>query len=146
SLLVGKLLEMNRADEAVQVVEQHITGSRARLRELYRLSAAGRDDDAVRLAQQTLKQNYDRQLVEWLLGRLEARGDHKLLFEWERRRKKPQPSESHYASWKQAAHAGGTWASVRTKLIRRVTKNRQCAVLTLIKLQVEEWEQAWDTL
>lgn len=146
SLLVGKLLEMNRADEAVQVVEQHITGSRARLRELYRLSAAGRDDDAIRLAQQTLKQNYDRQLVEWLLGRLEARGDHKLLFEWELRRMKAQPSESHYASLKKASLAVGNWESVRTELIRQLQKDQQYDVLTLIYLHDEEWDQAWETL
>jgi uncharacterized Zn finger protein len=150
SLLVGKLIELKRYDEAVQVVEQHITNAQARFLELQRLTAVGRDDDAVRLAQQTLRTGYDmfgdRPLMDWLLARLEARGDTALLFEWQLRRMQAEPSEKHYAELKAAALPLGNWDRVRTDLIRQLEKMGRYDVLTTIYLHDEEWDEAWAAL
>jgi uncharacterized Zn finger protein len=146
SLLVGKLLEMKRLDEAIEVVEEHLSSPYERLAELPRLVAAGLDDDAVRLAKATLRRTNDERLMDWLLKRLKARGDTEDLFDWELRRMKADPDIDHYNELKAVAHQLHKWDATRPDLIRDLETGKRYDVLTLIYLKDEVWNDAWDML
>ncbi len=75
SLLFDKLLQLNRFDEAIAVAEEELTTPFERLQVAYTLAAAGQDDAAVRLGQETLKSKFDYNLASWLAGRYADRHD-----------------------------------------------------------------------
>lgn len=83
-LLFGKLLSMERTEDAVAVVTEHLTTPYERLQVLPTLSAAGHDDTAVRLAQGTLNNQFDDQLAHWLAECYTTRGDQNALFDLRR--------------------------------------------------------------
>jgi len=146
SLLVGKLIEMKRLDEAVKVIEKHLTQPHERLMELPRLVVAGRDDDAVRLAKATLKRTNDESLMEWLLKRLKARGDTEDLFDWELRRMKADPNIDYYKELKAVAQQLHKWDATRTDIVHDLETDKRYDVLTLIYLTEEAWNDAWEML
>lgn len=145
-LLFDKLLSMGRVEEAVAVIAEHLTTPHERLRVLPVLSAAGHDDIAIRLAQETLKKQFDDRLVRWLAERYSARGDLQELFALRLQCMQQNPNEAYYAALKQAAQAVGTWEAVRPEIIRQLEHNQEFEVLTRVYLHDQEWDAAWDTL
>jgi len=145
-LLFRKLLEMGRLDEAVEVVEKHLTSAHERQYVLPALVASKREVDAIRLAKATLSRVYDDVLMAWLLKQLEAQGNREEVFKWELKRMNAAPNDSHYASLKKASQALGNWATVRPDVIGGLEKKELFEVLTRIYLQDEEWDKAWETV
>ncbi len=145
-LLFGKLLSMGRVEEAVVVISEYLTGPYERLQVLPTLSAAGHDDTAVHLAQETLNHRFDDRLAHWLGERYTARGDRNALFSLRLVCMQHNPSEPYYAVLKQAAEAVGTWESVRPEIIRQLDHSEQVEILTRVYLHDQEWDAAWDTL
>lgn len=145
-LLFGKLLSMDRTEDAVAVVAEHLTNPYERLQVLPTLSAAGHDDTAVRLAQETLNNQFDDRLAHWLTERYTVRGDQNALFNLRLVCMQQNSSEPYYAALKQAAEAVGTWESLRPEIIRRLDHSEQFEILTRVYLHDQEWDAAWDTL
>jgi len=128
-LLFGKLLSMARTEDAVVVVTEHLTSPYERLQALPMLSAAGHDDTAVRLAQETLNNQFDDRLAHWLAERYTVRDDQNALFDLRRVCMQHNPSEPYYAALKQAAEAVGTWETVRPAIIRQLEHSEQFDIL-----------------
>ena len=145
-LLFDKLLSMGRVEEAVAVIAEHLTAPYERLQVLPVLSAAGHDDIAVRLAQETLKKQFDDRLVQWLAEHYSARGDLQALFTLRLQCMQQNPNETYYAALKQAAQAVGTWEAVRPEIIRQLERSEKFEALTRVYLHDQEWDAAWDTL
>ena len=145
-LLFGKLLSMGRTEDAVAVVTEHLTNPYEQLQVLPTLSAAGHDDAAVRLAQETLNNQFDDRLAHWLAERYTVRGDQNAQFNLRLVCMQQNPSEPYYAALKQAAEAVGTWESVRPEIIRQLDHSEQFEILTRVYLHDQEWDAAWDTL
>ncbi|MBP8972641.1 MAG: SWIM zinc finger family protein [Anaerolineae bacterium] len=145
-LLFDKLLSLGRVEEAVAVITEHLTGPYERLQVLPALSAAGHDDMAVRLAQETVNSKFDHHLAQWLAGRYSARGDQQALLALRLQCMQQDPNEAYYAALKQAAEAAGTWESVRPEIIRQLEHSKEFEVLTRVYLDDQEWDAAWDTL
>ncbi|MHB8629649.1 MAG: SWIM zinc finger family protein [Aggregatilineales bacterium] len=145
-LLVGKLLELRRTDEAVAVVEEFLDAPYERLMELPRLVAAGRADDAVRLAEATLQSEYHEQLAGWLIEQYKASGNREAVLRLLRQHMTMRPSEPTYAELKGAAEALGQWTKMRPVVVAELEKNDHLGVLTQIYLRDSEWDAAWATL
>lgn len=145
-LLFGKLLALGRVEEAVAVITESLTGPYERLQVLSALSAAGHDDTAVRLAQETVNSKFDHRLAQWLAERYSARGDQQALLALRLHCMQQEPDEAYYAALKQAAEAVGTWGSVRPEIIRQLERSQEFEVLTRVYLHDQEWDAAWDTL
>ncbi len=145
-LLFGKLLSMERAKDAVAVITEHLPDPYERLQVLPTLSAAGHDDTAVHLAQETLNNQFDDRLAHWLAERYTMRGDQDALFNLRLVCMQQNPSEPYYAALKQAAEVVGTWESVRPEIIRQLDHSEQFEILTRVYLHDQEWDAAWDTL
>lgn len=145
-LLVRKLLEMGRRDEAVREIEAHLISPYERLRILPTLVNAGQEDTAIRLANQTLIKQYDDNLMHWLLEMHQRRGDKEAYFRAQLQRMENQPHINHYAQLQEASKAVGTWDNVRVSMLKRLEKQQRYDVLTQVYLNDEEWDLAWDTL
>ncbi len=145
-LLFDKLLSLGRGEDAVSVITEHLTTPHERRQVLPALSAAGHDDTAVRLAQETVNSQFDHRLAHWLADRYSARGDQRALLALRRQCMQQDPNEAYYAALKQAAEAVGTWESVRPEIIRQLERSQEYEVLTRVYLHDQEWDAAWDTL
>jgi len=146
SLLVRKLIELKRLDEAVEVVENQITEPYERLMELPRLVAAGREDDAIRLAKKALQPHYDSQIAGWLLERYKARGDWESYVQLQQQELQANPAEHNYVLLKEAAEKTGRWQSLRPEVLTWLQKKPHYDVLAKIYLHDQEWDAAWDAL
>ncbi len=146
NVLCRKLVEMGRYDEALDVIEKHITTPYERLVELPQLVAAGRGEDAVRLAKQTLKGQYDNQIGGWLLQYYKEHGDKEAYLELLHRRFEAYPSEQGYAELKAAAEAVGRWEALRQEVIEWLRKKQNYGVLVQVYLHDQDWDAAWEAL
>ncbi len=145
SLLVRKLIELKRLDEAIAVVEAHIPEPYARLPELNYIAAAGREADAIRLAQETLRADYNSHVAGWLLEKYKAHGDWEAYLELQRRELMASPSEHNYALLKEAAEKLGRWQTIRPEILAWLRNKKHFDVLIKAYLLDEEWAAAWET-
>lgn len=100
----------------------------------------------MRLAQETLKKQFDDQVAHWLAERYKARGDLQALFALRLQCMQQNPNEAYYAALKQAAQAVGAWEAVRPEIIRQLEHSEEFEVLVRAYLHDQEWDAAWDTL
>jgi uncharacterized Zn finger protein len=145
-LLVGRLIEMKRVPEAITVIREFMPVAYERARILPYLSAAGYDDEAVQLAEETVKTDTHRMLTDWLLQRYYARNDQQKLFEFLLRQMKKEPSVEQYRELKRAAETRPDWANTHGDLVGWLEKQRKYEVLTRLHLHDENFEAAWKTL
>lgn len=143
-LLFNKLLSLERIDEAVDVFTDHL-GVHERLRVLPALSAAGHDDTAVRLAQETVNNEFNDRMARWLAERYAVRNNQNALFQLRLQAMQERPSEPYYAALKTAAAAIGTWETVRPEIIRQLEQSADFETLTRVYLHDEDWDAAWET-
>lgn len=155
NVLFEKLLALGRAEEAIAVVREHLTGIAERLAVLPRLVEAGFDDTAIQLARDLLNFNkrddyaghfHNNAVVEWLLARYAARGEHEESLLLQIERMKASPYIEFYRGLKATAQALNHWENIHPDLIRQLEAERQFEVLTRIYLEEEQWDAAWDTL
>jgi hypothetical protein len=142
-LLVNKLLLLERPREALAVVEQHITAPSERALVLPRLVSVGLGDDAVRLAQVTLRNKYDAHLFDWLLGQLKTRGDDSVYIDWLFQRIRHAPTPDAYTALREAAQKHGNWDGLRKQVYTMLEQQSRFDVLARIALVEEAWDEAW---
>ncbi len=145
-LLVRKLIEMSRIDEAVAVVEHDMAGPYERRAELPHLAAVGREDDAIRIARKMLDAGFDSQIAGWLLERYKARGDWASYLPLQHQEMLAAPAEHNYVLLREAAEKVGQWQTLRPEILAWLEKEQRFDVLTKIYLQDEEWDAAWKIL
>jgi uncharacterized Zn finger protein len=145
-LLYRKLLTLERIDEAVAVLTEHLTGPFERPSALSMLTAAGHDDRAVQLARDWLNAAFDDFLADWLAERYTARGDQAALCELLTQTMKHNPTEQTYLQLKEVAEALGTWATLQPEIIHQLQYQREFAVLARVQLCEENWDAAWEAL
>lgn len=145
-LLVSKLIEMQRVPKAIAVIQEFIPEAYERSRVLPYLTAAGHDDEAIQLAEETLKTDSHRVLKDWLLHRFYARNDQQKLFEWLLWYMKKEPAVEYYRELKRAGETRPDWADVHRDLIGWLEKELKYEVLTRLYLHDENYEAAWKTL
>ncbi len=145
-LLFERLISLERIDEAITVVAEHLTTPFGRLPALTQLAAVGREDEAIRLASATLRERFNDPLADWLAGRYQAKRDRNALFELWLQGMKKEPNINHYATLKEAAEAVGAWTRVRPDILNTLHQEEKFALLTSIYLVDEEWDATWETL
>jgi uncharacterized Zn finger protein len=145
-LLVSKLCEMNRVDEAITIIRENMDGSYERRRALSLLVEHGHDTKVQQVAEEILASEYSYELAEWLLSRYKASGNKEALLRWQTRQMQERPSIQIYAELKTTAQTLNQWDTLRPQIIRNVKATENYELLTQIYLHDEEWTLAWDTL
>ncbi len=142
--VLGKLMELGRHDEAIKLVEDHLTQPYERLEAVKLLSTQGQTEAAIRLAEDTLKRDFYHGLVDWLLDQYQQRGDQKSRVRLLQRRLQERPSLDTYQALKQAAQAVDRWEQLRPETIQLLS--RDTATLIRVYLSEQEWDAAWQAL
>jgi uncharacterized Zn finger protein len=145
-LVFEKLLGMGRVEEAIEVVEEHLTQPYERFLAASALAEAGHPEPAIRLAKETLEAGYDRRLAEWLLEQHRARGERETYLQLQRERMQADPSARHYAALEAAAEDLGRWETIRPEIIRWLGDEGHEVLLTRVYLYEQDWDAAWETL
>jgi uncharacterized Zn finger protein len=145
-LLFEKLMALGRVDEAIEVVAKDLTNSYQRLLALPHLVDAGRKDEAIRLANVSLRAGFDGRMAQWLAEEYQRSDDRNALFELRLLGMKQQPSEAYYAALKEAAEAIGVWGAVRPDILKGLAEKKEYHILAQVYLYDEEWDAAWQTL
>jgi uncharacterized Zn finger protein len=145
-LLVSKLLEMERTDEAVTVIREEMTTAYEWTHALNLLVEHGHDDTAQRVAEDILAASYAYELAEWLMDRYKTTGDQAGLLRWQLKKMQTAPSAAEYAQLKSTAQALGQWDTLRPQILKDLARQERYDVLTLAYLRDEEWDLAWDAL
>ncbi len=146
SVLVSKLLELKRVDEAVSVIREHLKQADARIQALQRLIMNGCRDIALQLAEETLKDRYESSIAGWLIDVVYAQGNLEVLFRWQLERMKVEPTIEYYAELKNTAQQLGNWLLVRPAVIEQLENGKRYATLTRVYMLEMEWDKAWATL
>lgn len=145
-LLTARLLSMGRAEEAIEVIADHLTNAYERLQILPLLVTSGQGDAAIQLARQTLDAKFDDRLADWLAEQYAGRNDRDALLSLRMQCMRERPSEPYYAALKQAAEAVGSWDTVRPMVIRQLEQGTLYSVLARVYLHDQDWDAAWGTL
>lgn len=145
-LLVNKLLEMNRVDEAVTVIRQNMNSGYAWIHALNLLVEHDHAAKAQQVAEDILAGEYDYELAEWLLDRYKTDDNKAGLFRWQKRQMVERSSVHVYGELKATAQSLGQWNDLRPQIIRELETKEHYAVLTQVYLHDGEWQLAWDTL
>lgn len=145
-LLFKKLLEMQRVDEAMEVIEKHITSHSDRFTAIATLTYEGHRDRAIWLAKSSLKAQFNSQLALWLEIQLKADDDREALYRLRLLIMERQPSLDHYNRLKETAEIINAWKTVRPELMKTLEKKKSFGMLTKIHLAEQEWDAAWQTV
>ena len=145
-LLVNKLLELDRLDEAVTVIKQEMNSAYSRIHALNLLVNHGHDAKARQLAEDILADDYSYELAAWLLDRYEASGNQEAMLRWQTRQMQERPDIQHYGKLKATAQALNQWEALRPQIIRDLQARQDYDLLTRVYLHDEDWALAWDTL
>jgi uncharacterized Zn finger protein len=142
--LVNRLLELDRADEAMADVRQAGDYDLLRLADVF--MSHGHADLAERLIRERAQTSQDSRLTVWLKERAQARGDlaealslAESLF-WQR------PSVPDYKEVRKLALSLGRWEALRAEYLSRLTDEGKYALLTEIHLLDGEVDQALTTV
>ncbi|MBN1313368.1 MAG: SWIM zinc finger family protein [Anaerolineae bacterium] len=143
-LVFRKLIQLGRLDEAIAVTEEHLTQSYERLRAVTALSEQGREEQAIRLAEQTLRQGHDHNLAQWLLDRYKERKDSQARLQLLQQCMVRFPSLPYYIELETEAKALKQWSDLRPPLIEALKAAKQDNLLVHIYLHDQEWDRAWE--
>jgi hypothetical protein len=134
-----KLLELKRADEAVQAARKNLTTVSDCLAFAKALESKGHADAALDIAGQGLKdrQGFKGDLYGWLAKRYEERGEPARVLEIELTRYKERPDEAQFKRVKKLATASKRWDAVRADLIAFSEKN-DLARRWLVEIYLDE--------
>ncbi len=145
-LLVTKLLDLKRLDEAVEIIKSHISSRTDQPRVLSDLQQRGYTDIAIQQAETWLNANYDDFIIGWLLEHLKATQDHERSFKWQWVRINNTPDIRFYPEIKATSQTFGNWEIVRPDLLKKLEQTGRYDILTRIYLDDQDWDKAWDTL
>jgi uncharacterized Zn finger protein len=145
-LLVKKLLEMGRLDEAIRVIRQEVDTAYQQVQTLNLLADHGYDTQAQEVAEAILAGKYDDRMAHWLLDRYRASDNKPGMLRWLTKEMRISPHVHAYVELKATAQALGQWEALRPQIIEDLRNQGNFAVLTRVYLKDEEWELAWKTL
>ncbi len=145
-LLVNKLLQMERPDEAAVVIQQEMNTAYEWTHALNLLVDHGHDMKAEQVVEGLLAAEYNYELAEWLLDRYKASDNKPGLLRWQIRQMQSRPNIQNYSELKVTAQALNQWDSLRPQIISDLQGDQSYDVLTRVYLHDEQWELAWDML
>lgn len=145
-LLVNKLLDMHRLDEAINVVKQEMNTAYEWTHALNLLLEHGHDTKAQQVAEEILANEYNYELAEWLLVRYKANDNKDSLLRWQTRQMQERPNIQDYGELQTIAQSLNQWENLRPQIIRDLQATENYELLTRIYLHDEEWILAWETL
>jgi len=145
-LLFNKLLSLQRTDEAIQVVEEHLPAPHERLNAVQQLANDGHTETAIRLAEAGMGQEIDNWLTPWLLQMYRATGRDEACFELELRQMMASPYVKNYQSLAEVGEKIGKWETTRQEVFAQLEKEGKLGELTRLYLHEQDWDAAWDTL
>jgi len=141
----GKLTELGRLDEAVQLARDHMTSSAAdRLWAADGLEAVGRGDEAMELVEAGLSAGEDVRLAAWVGERYEQRGDVERALAMNLITFGPRPSLEVYKTLERLATATGRWPTLRAELLAQLDADANLSVLAEVHLYEGTWNAAWE--
>lgn len=143
-LVFKKLIQLGRLDEAIAVTEKHLTHSYERLRAVTALAGQGKDDQAIRLAELTIRQGHDHNLAQWLLDQYKKRQDSQARLRLLQQCMARSPSLAYYVELETEAKALKQWPDLRPPIIEALITANQNNLLTHIYLHEQEWDRAWE--
>ncbi len=146
SLLFSRLISLKRVDEAVALMEAHLTDPYERFEHLDELVSAGQEGTAIRLAEESLQPEYHQQLGGWLLDRLLRTGDDARRLHWYVARLKSDPRFDNYTAIQDLAVKLGQWETYRPQLIAWLEQHKHFNTLTRVRLHERDYELAWIAL
>lgn len=145
-LLVSKLLELGRVDEATTTIRNNFTGS-YELRKVFRhLDVHGHHVLATQIAEETLYKMFDGVLASWLIDRYEIQQNLDKVLEWRLKLMRHQPDVEVYKNIKSTAQSLNQWEEIQPQIIDNLQTRKAWDTLTQVYLVDEEWELAWQTL
>ena len=144
-VLVKRLLDMNRLDEALKVIREDMAYANEWQQALRVLRDKGHKEHAQQLAEERLAQEYNFNLANWLLGTYKIDQKQADVLRWEHRLFQEQPSITSYHPLKATAHALGQWDDLYPELIKHLKTKSEYITLTKVYLEEQEWELAWET-
>lgn len=145
-LLVSKLLELGRVDEATAIIRDNFTGSYELIKVLRQLDAHGHHTLATQIAEDNLKRAFDLSLTNWLISRYEIQENMPRVLELQLTLMNHQPDVMIYKDIKSTAQSLNQWEQIRPQIIEKLQTRKAWDTLTQVYLVDEEWELAWQTL
>lgn len=145
-LLVAKLLELSRLDEAIVVIRENMHDPYEHRRALDLLIKYGHQTSALSLAEEILAISYDYRLADWLIGQYKAGNNEEGLLRWQKRQMIERPAVENYRDMQTTAQSIGQWDTLRPQIIRDLGIGKNFDVLTRVYLHDGEYALAWDTL
>lgn len=145
-LLVIKLLDLKRLDEAFEVIKSHIQGNVDQTRVLYDLQQKGHEQVAIQQAEVWLNAGYNDFIADWLIGRLTINHDHERNLKWQLVRMNERPDIRYYVELKATAQALGNWDIMRPDLLKKLERGNHYDILIYAYLHDQDWDSAWAML
>lgn len=145
-LLVIKLLDLKRLDEAFEVIKSHIQGNVDQTRVLYDLQQKGYEDTAIQQAEAWLNTAYNDFIAHWLIERLTINHDHERNLKWQLVRMNERPDIRYYVELKATAQALGNWDIMRPDLLKKLERGNHYDILIYACLHEQDWDGAWAIL
>ena len=144
-ILVKRLLDMNRLDEALKVIREDMSYADEWQQALRVLRDKGHTEHAKQLAEERLAEEYNFNLANWLLGTYKIDKKQADVLRWEHRLFREHPNIINYKTLKTTAHTLGQWDDLYPELIKHLESTREYITLTQVYLEEHEWELAWET-
>jgi uncharacterized Zn finger protein len=142
--LVMRLLELERADEAVAEARQTEDYELLCLADIF--LARSHADLAESLVQERARVSQDRRLVVWLRDRCLERGDLEEALALAEKLFWPHPYLSGYEEVRGLAQQLGRWEKLRAEVLARLARDRNYTLLTEIYLHEGEVDKALETV
>lgn len=145
-LYASKLLELERYEEAGDIIKAKLQSAHELLRGLDALVSHQRINTAIELAKAALAREYDKRLATWLIDLHKQLGNQEAELHWEKIRMREEPKVDFFADMQSAAESLNLWQTLRPQFISELEDKEDHKTLTSIHLQDEDWDSAWETL
>lgn len=142
--LIKRLLQLNRVEEAINEARNATEHTLITLNDLF--TAHNQPNLVEQIARERLSENPNRILLEWLKELAQTRGNQEEVLQCSLQLFSRRPSLEGYTEVKKAAVQVGTWATLRSNLITRLTEAKKYDLLTHIHLAENENQEALNTL
>ncbi len=145
-LHASKLLDLKRYEEAAEVIRTKPQSSYDFQRGLDLLLSHDQAGSAIQLAEGWLGSEYDKRIMEWIIGLYQQRGDQETEFRWQLKRMRTDPQIDHYIGLRAVSESLDNWQTIRPQVIAELEKKRAYQALTLAYLHDKDWDLAWVSL
>ncbi|MEO0565299.1 MAG: hypothetical protein AAF125_24545, partial [Chloroflexota bacterium] len=145
TLLVARLLELDRVAEAVAVIMDDIDEHYEQYTAILELDRHGEHDEALRLADDVYRNgNHHTHLINWLIEAHRKRGNANRQFELEYQRFDDYPNLQSYRHIRQLALSLNRWTDIRKDMIDTLSISGYQNVLVELYIDEGMWNKAWD--